>query len=137
MVPYIQNCIFEHSLLLYGNILAIITTSISSTLTTCQFIYLLHHMRTHTLWIVDANSKISHLDLGTGIGSVLLMMAWRFHPFHAPDNRGAAIAQSLGVEAQEDHVNLARRSIALNGCGDTCRVVHADIAKLLNGIETV
>ena len=76
---------------------------------------------------------MSHLDLGTGIGSVLLMMAWRFHLFHAPDNRGTVIAQSLGVEAQEIHASLARRSIALNGCGDTCSIVHADIANLLDG----
>lgn len=61
------------------------------------------------------------------------MMAWRFHLFHAPDNHGTVITHSLGVEAQEIHASLARRSIALNGCADTCRVIHADIAKLLDG----
>jgi tRNA1Val (adenine37-N6)-methyltransferase len=43
------------------------------------------------------------LDLGCGIGSVLLMMAWQF-----PERR------VIGVEAQAVSVGLARRSIALN-----------------------
>ena len=121
------HIIFEHTLTLC-------TTAVVYILITAYLLpfYIAHIIHTH--WMVEASSKISHLDLGTGIGSVLMMMAWRFHPFHAPDNRGAAIVQSLGVEAQEDHANLARRSIALNGCSDTCRVVHADIATLLNGI---
>lgn len=45
------------------------------------------------------------LDLGCGIGSVLLMTAWHFP--------GAAC---VGVEAQEARLRLARRSIAYN-CG--------------------
>jgi tRNA1(Val) A37 N6-methylase TrmN6 len=40
------------------------------------------------------------LDLGCGIGSVLLMLAWRF-----PD------AAVVGVEAQALSLDLARRSI--------------------------
>jgi len=44
------------------------------------------------------------LDLGCGIGSVLLYLAWRF-----PD------ARLLGVEAQEVSAGLAKRSLAWNG----------------------
>ncbi|HXJ35760.1 MAG TPA: methyltransferase domain-containing protein [Candidatus Eisenbacteria bacterium] len=56
------------------------------------------------------------LDLGCGIGSVLLMLAWRF-----PD------AIAVGVEAQAVSVDLARRSIAWNGCGDRCTVREGDL----------
>jgi tRNA1Val (adenine37-N6)-methyltransferase len=54
------------------------------------------------------------LDLGCGIGSVLLALAWRF-----PD------AEVVGIEAQRLSVDLARRSIAWNGVEARCRV-HAD-----------
>lgn len=47
-----------------------------------------------------------HLDLGCGIGSVLLWVAWRFPEL-----------QSLGIEAQEVSAGMARRSIAWNGIG--------------------
>src|SRR5262245_12293001 len=43
-------------------------------------------------------------DLGCGIGSVLMMIAWRFPS-----------ARVVGVEAQEVSVGLARRSLAWNG----------------------
>jgi tRNA1Val (adenine37-N6)-methyltransferase len=56
------------------------------------------------------------LDLGCGIGTVLLLLAWRF-----PDVR------VLGVEAQAVSAALARRSIAWNGAGDRCRVVSGDL----------
>jgi tRNA1Val (adenine37-N6)-methyltransferase len=46
------------------------------------------------------------LDLGCGIGSVLLFLAWRF-----PD------ARVLGIEAQALSAGMARRSIAWNGAG--------------------
>ncbi len=55
------------------------------------------------------------LDLGCGIGSVLLFMAWSF-----------PTAQILGVEAQAVSAALARRSIAWNGIGDRATVVTAD-----------
>lgn len=54
-------------------------------------------------------------DLGCGIGSVLLMMMWRF-----------PAATGVGVEAQEISVDLARRSIAWNGVAERCLVQHAD-----------
>lgn len=56
------------------------------------------------------------LDLGTGIGSVLLMLAW-----HLPE------AALLGVEAQPVSADLARRSIAWNGVGDRVRVREEDL----------
>lgn len=55
-------------------------------------------------------------DLGCGIGSVLLLLAWRF-----------PAARCVGIEAQELSVDLARRSIAWNGIGERCRVVHGDL----------
>ena len=56
------------------------------------------------------------LDLGCGIGSVLLMVAWRL-----PD------ASLVGVEAQERSVALARRSVAFNGVEARVRVEQADL----------
>jgi tRNA1(Val) A37 N6-methylase TrmN6 len=55
------------------------------------------------------------LDLGCGIGSVLLLLAWRF-----PE------ARVDGVEAQAVSVDLARRSIAWNGVEDRCAVHVGD-----------
>jgi tRNA1Val (adenine37-N6)-methyltransferase len=56
------------------------------------------------------------LDLGCGIGSVLLLLAWRF-----PE------ARVEGVEAQAVSIDLARRSIAWNGVEDRCAVHHGDL----------
>jgi len=55
------------------------------------------------------------LDLGCGIGTVLLFTAWRF-----PE------AECLGVEAQDVSFALARRSLAWNGVEARCALVHAD-----------
>jgi tRNA1Val (adenine37-N6)-methyltransferase len=55
-------------------------------------------------------------DLGCGIGSVLMMLAWRF-----------AAARCLGVEAQAVSVDLARRSLAWNGAEGRCEVRHGDL----------
>lgn len=55
-------------------------------------------------------------DLGCGIGSVLMMIAWAF-----PDT----IVH--GVEAQDLSVELARRSLAYNGLVDRCAVRHGDL----------
>jgi tRNA1Val (adenine37-N6)-methyltransferase len=57
----------------------------------------------------------STLDLGCGIGSVLLFTAWRFPQ-----------ARALGIEAQELSAGMARRSIAWNGVGDRCQVRLGD-----------
>jgi len=56
------------------------------------------------------------LDLGCGIGSVLLLLAWRF-PW----------ARLHGIEAQEVSAGLARRSIAWNGVADRTTVVTDDL----------
>lgn len=49
------------------------------------------------------DSRLLHLDLGCGNGSVLQMVAWRYHN-----------ATCVGIEAREQAVNLARRSILYN-----------------------
>lgn len=56
------------------------------------------------------------LDLGCGLGSVLLMMAWRFPQ-----------ADVTGIEAQADRAALGRRSITWNGVEDRCRIVDGDL----------
>lgn len=65
--------------------------------------------------LVEGAPPARCLDLGCGIGSVLLFMAWRFPQ-----------AQLLGVEAQEVSAGLARRSMAWNGIGDRATVVVDD-----------
>ena len=59
------------------------------------------------------------LDLGCGIGSVLLMVAWRFPH-----------ASLLGVEAQALSLSLARRSVALNALDDRVRLLELDLREL-------
>jgi len=59
------------------------------------------------------------LDLGCGLGSVLLMMAWRFP--------GADVT---GVEAQPDRAALGRRSIAWNGVEDRVRILDGDLREV-------
>jgi tRNA1(Val) A37 N6-methylase TrmN6 len=56
------------------------------------------------------------LDLGCGIGAVLLLLAWRF-PF----------ARCIGIEAEPQSADLARRSIAWNGVDDRCEVRIGDL----------
>ncbi len=67
---------------------------------------------------VDAPARC--LDLGCGIGSVLLMTAWRF---------GAA--RCVGVEAQAASAALARKSIAWNGVGHRVELLEADFRQTL------
>jgi tRNA1(Val) A37 N6-methylase TrmN6 len=73
-----------------------------------------------TAWLaastVAARPPLLSADLGCGIGSVLLLIAWRF-----PATR------AIGVEAQEVSFALARRSIAGNGIGARCTVRHGDL----------
>ncbi len=56
------------------------------------------------------------LDLGCGLGSVLLMLAWRFPR-----------ATLVGIEAQPEHVSLARRNVLINGCEDRVTVLQGDL----------
>jgi tRNA1Val (adenine37-N6)-methyltransferase len=55
-------------------------------------------------------------DLGCGIGTVLLLLAWRF-----------PLARGVGVEAQELSVALARRSTRWNGAADRVEVRSGDL----------
>ncbi len=67
---------------------------------------------------VTAPGRIA--DLGCGIGAVLMLLAWRF-----------PAARLLGIEAQEESVSLARRSIAWNGAEGRCAVQHGDLRQLI------
>jgi tRNA1Val (adenine37-N6)-methyltransferase len=58
----------------------------------------------------------SFLDLGCGVGSVLLMVAWRL-----PAARG------FGIEAQDISVALARRNVSENGLGERVVLHHGDL----------
>ena len=72
-----------------------------------------------TAWVAARVSTPERaLDLGTGIGSVLMMVAWRH-----PD------ASVVGVEAQELSASMAKRSLRYNGAdaGGRCEVRRADI----------
>ena len=73
-----------------------------------------------TAWLAaeeaHAAPAASLLDLGCGIGAVLMLLAWRF-----PQARG------VGIEAQAVSVDLAQRSLAWNGAADRCAVVHGDL----------
>jgi tRNA1(Val) A37 N6-methylase TrmN6 len=63
------------------------------------------------------------LDLGCGIGSVLLFLAWRF-----PE------ARCLGIEAQPVSAALARRSVAWNGVEHRCQVVDGDFREVVGKV---
>jgi tRNA1Val (adenine37-N6)-methyltransferase len=69
-----------------------------------------------TAWHATRVATPSHaVDLGCGIGAVLLLLAWRF-----PE------ARITGIEAQEISAGLARRSIAFNGVDDRCEIRCGD-----------
>ena len=61
----------------------------------------------------------SFLDLGCGVGSVLLMVAWRL-----PEARG------FGVEAQEISFELARRNVRDNGLAERVSLLHGDLREV-------
>jgi tRNA1Val (adenine37-N6)-methyltransferase len=69
-------------------------------------------------WAVEAVERAPArvVDLGCGVGTVLLLLAWRF-----PAARG------LGVEAQAVSVDLARRALAWNGAAARTQVRHGDL----------
>lgn len=56
------------------------------------------------------------LDLGCGLGSVLLLVAWR-----------CPTLAMTGVEAQADRAAMARRSARYDGVEQRCRVVDGDL----------
>lgn len=61
----------------------------------------------------------SFLDMGCGVGSVLLMVAWRL-----PAARG------FGIEAQDVSMELARRNVHENGLGNRVRLMHGDLREV-------
>jgi tRNA1(Val) A37 N6-methylase TrmN6 len=65
-----------------------------------------------TTWAPSARTV---LDLGSGLGSVAMIAAWRL--------RGAAV---VAIEAQDDSVRLARKSVAYNGLEQRYEIRHAD-----------
>ena len=65
-----------------------------------------------TTWVPTARAV---LDLGSGIGSVGMITAWRLPS-----------ARFVAIEAQADSVRLARRSAAWNGLAGRYEVRHAD-----------
>ncbi len=73
-----------------------------------------------TAWIAtrdrDPSVPCRALDLGCGLGSVLLAVAWKLPH-----------AELTGIEAQADRAAMARRSIAYDGCADRCRVFDGDL----------
>ncbi len=86
-----------------------------------------------TAWIATRRQPerpLRALDLGCGLGSVLLMVAWKLPR-----------AEVVGIEAQADRAALGRRSIAYNGVADRCRIVDGDlrevVADLGDGFELV
>lgn len=77
-------------------------------------------------------SSFSHLDLGSGLATVLLLIAWTFHEENYK-SKGIICTKSFGVEAQLESIAMAARSIDLNGCADRCQVIHDDISELETG----
>jgi tRNA1(Val) A37 N6-methylase TrmN6 len=65
---------------------------------------------------VEATGATNLLDLGCGLGSVLMLLAWRFPQAHV-----------TGVEAQADRAAMARRSLRFNGADDRCQVLDGDL----------
>ena len=61
-------------------------------------------------------SAESVLDLGCGLGSVLLLLAWKL-----------PAARLSGIEAQEHSFELLRRNVARSGFGSRVRVCHGDL----------
>jgi tRNA1(Val) A37 N6-methylase TrmN6 len=63
-------------------------------------------------------------DLGCGLGTVLMLLAWRF-----------PAARVEGIEAEAEKAALARRSLRWNGCAGRCAVHVGDLrdAPVLEG----
>ena len=69
----------------------------------------------HAARAVGGAEPRTHVDLGCGIGTVLLILAWRF-----------PAVRSVGIEVQDLSAGLAARSVAWNGVDDRVSVRHAD-----------
>jgi tRNA1Val (adenine37-N6)-methyltransferase len=75
-----------------------------------------------TAWLAQrhVSSCRRFADMGCGVGSVLLLHAWRY-----------PLATGVGVEAQARSVGLCRRSVELNGVSGRVRVVQGDLREVL------
>lgn len=65
---------------------------------------------------MGGSSELRAIDMGCGLGSVLMLIAWAF-----PD------ARVTGVEAQPARAARARRSLRFNGADDRCHVIDGDL----------
>ncbi len=65
---------------------------------------------------IEALGASHLLDLGCGLGSVMMLLAWRFPR-----------ASVIGVEAQPDRAAMARRSLRFNGAEQRCQVIDGDL----------
>jgi tRNA1Val (adenine37-N6)-methyltransferase len=75
-----------------------------------------------TAWVATrrrSDHPMRALDLGCGLGSVLMMVAWRLPS-----------AELWGIEAQPDRAAMARRSIAYNGITERCRIIDGDLREV-------
>jgi tRNA1Val (adenine37-N6)-methyltransferase len=61
-------------------------------------------------------TEFEAVDLGCGLGSVLMLVAWAFPTIHL-----------TGVEAQASRASRARRSLRFNGASSRCRVLDGDL----------
>ncbi len=68
---------------------------------------------------VASPEAASFLDMGCGVGSVLLMVAWRL-----------PAARCFGIEAQDVSMELARRNVQENGLGDRVSLLHGDLREV-------
>ena len=77
-----------------------------------------------TAWqaVLASPAAGSFLDLGCGIGSVLLMVAWRLPH-----------AQGFGIEAQDGSMELARRNVRENGLAERVTLLHGDLRDVTRG----
>lgn len=66
-----------------------------------------------------ASGRFTAVDLGCGLGSVLMLVAWAFPDCHV-----------TGIEAQATRAERARRSLRYNGAASRCTVVDGDIRHL-------
>jgi tRNA1(Val) A37 N6-methylase TrmN6 len=71
-----------------------------------------------TAWVATQHRPhvVEALDLGCGLGSVLLLCAFKWPS-----------ARVMGLEAQGDRADMARRSIDFNGVAERCRVLTGDL----------
>ena len=72
---------------------------------------------------LDYNTKV--LDLGTGTGIIPLLLWGRIKAQHI-----------VGLEIQQDMVDMAQRSVRLNRLEDSIQILEGDIKNPPEGIQT-